>query len=165
LQAIQHVTSLDKKDGCRFDIVVSGEKGAQRTFSLLTDTDSDCLEWVRKIKELVKKYDSTQHELDIQTRGKFWKNTDAIREARARSSQSWGDSRYLLAEDDLHTQDTDTKTPSSHSVSEVEEAKLEKLAAPIGMAPIQILKLITQGTFGQVNRVKFCYFNRQSFRP
>lgn len=47
--------------------------------------DAECDRWVEKLQHAVGKYTSNKVDLEIDTRGKFWKNTVEIREARARS--------------------------------------------------------------------------------
>ena len=117
IQAITSVTTewKQKKNPCRFDI----EIGDKRTFCLQADSVNEKNIWVQKIKGLMSNLDDTSGlQLEIDTRGKFWKNTNEIREARARSSVNWGDRRYLMAD----TTD-DTKSSSDNSVSEDHDSK------------------------------------------
>ena len=122
MQAITTVSVSDKQKGCRFDIMV-GEDGSKtdnyRVFSLLADTEQECDTWVKKIKDLVARFENnTAADLSIDTRGKFWKNTVEIREARSRPSQNWGDRRYLLEEAPDDSKDVSTMNSGSYDPEE-----------------------------------------------
>lgn len=161
LQTISGVETLDKKKGCRFDVVV-GEAGKdnRRTFCLLADNETEADNWVSKIRALVKKYDSAAgSELDIETRGKFWKNTLEIREARARSTSRWGDQRYAVAEED-------NKAESSTSVSDSDDTEKKETSTPTPVTvPVpkqsvetgtlfEAVKMLTEGPYGQIYIVR-----------
>ena len=114
LQTVTQVNSLsDKKHGCRFDVVVGDPSSSEsRTFSFLADTDAECDRWVSKLKMLVSRFRSEEAKnLDIEVSGKFWKKTVEIREARARSSHTWGDERYLTVEEEAEAEEA--KSPST----------------------------------------------------
>lgn len=143
---LQSITEIDhhrdKKKGCRFDVIVGEAGDNQRVFGLLTDTDADADLWVKKLRELVSMYDTgdAAQELNIDTRGKFWKNTTQIRQARAASVVSWGDRPYLL------DNENESKTPSELSVFEDEK--------DTDGVPFTIVKKLADVCFGQIFKVK-----------
>jgi serine/threonine protein kinase len=130
-----------KKNGCRFDIEL-----AKRTFCLQTDTDNECDLWTRKIEESMQKLEKAgQLKLTYDDRGKFWKNTTEIRQARARSSVNWGDRRYLLAAPDATE---DGKSSTDNSITDTDEKDDVQIEAQF-----HITKKVADGPFGQIYRV------------